>query len=115
VMRVLRTIEHVTKAGTAARSAGYRVSYLDRAMTEGNSFSTVHRCDYGHARVWAEALVFSDVMGFCIFAFLHFCSSGLLVHLRFFWRKNASPRSSASTPTSPTCAKICGDSVSQLA
>lgn len=27
-------IERVMKAGTAARSAGYRVSYLDRAMTE---------------------------------------------------------------------------------
>ena len=37
VMRVLRMIEHVMKAGTAARSAGYRASYLDRAMTEGSS------------------------------------------------------------------------------
>ena len=43
VMRVLRMIEHVMKAGTAARSAGYRASYLDRAMTEGSSFSTVRR------------------------------------------------------------------------
>ena len=43
VMRVVRMIERVMKAGTAARSAGYRVSYLDRAMTEDSIHTLTNR------------------------------------------------------------------------
>lgn len=70
-MRVIRMIKRVTKAETAARSAGYRVSHPDRRTVV--SLQCIV-CDYSHARVWAEALA-SDVMEFCTSAFLQFRTS----------------------------------------
>ena len=43
VIRVVRMIERVMKAGTAARSAGYHVSYLDRATTEDSIHTLTNR------------------------------------------------------------------------
>ena len=108
-------IKRVMKAGTAARSAGYRASYLDRAMTEDSSFSTVHRfvimAALGYIGGSIGVLGCDGVLHFCISAVPGFFS----IFMSFFWRENASPRSSASTPTSPTCAKISSDSVSGFA
>ena len=43
VMRVVRMIGRVMKAGAAMRSAGYRVSYLDRVMMEDSIHTLTNR------------------------------------------------------------------------